>query len=158
MGSGPASPAPGPRNQWREERGPHGARRWVNTRTGRIQYRDPGHPHPAFVEKQKEQRSKQEESAKEQGNSHDKGELSEPKKDVAKVLDTAAFDAHIKQHKTPELPHNGSAPLADLASGGTVFSDDIYSNDALQIYGTGDDVMDNKTLKILRNLLEALNR
>lgn len=43
-------------SQWREEQGPHGAKRWVNLRTGRIQYRDPGSAHPVFRQKQEMKR------------------------------------------------------------------------------------------------------
>lgn len=39
-------------SQWREETGPHGAKRWVNLRTGHIQYRDPGSEHPKYAKAQ----------------------------------------------------------------------------------------------------------
>ena len=120
-------------SQWREETGPHGAKRWVNLRTGRIQYRDPGSPHPSFVAKQKEERSKQEQKTSEQSASHEQGQLSEPNKNLAKVVDTSAFDAYIKQHKTPELwrgvpkkEHGEQFKTGDLRQGSGAYGPGIY--------------------------------
>lgn len=67
------------------------------------------------------------------GNTIPKGNLSGSKKEVAKVVDSAAFDAHIKQHKTPELyrgvpkkEHGEQFKTGDLRQGKGAYGPGIY--------------------------------
>ncbi len=119
--------------QWREETGPHGAHRWVNLRTGVIQYRDPGSAHPAFVAKQKEQIGNKEKQSQEQSKDQEQGNLSEPKSDKAKVVAPAEFDKILKESKTPELfrgvpkqEHGEQFKTGDLRQGKGAYGPGIY--------------------------------
>lgn len=114
-------------SEWREETGPHGAKRWVNLRTGRIQYRDPGTPHPTFARAQAEQKKKQS-TDNSQGAL---GQHEEPNK--AEVVDSAKLDQLIKTNKTPELfrgvpkmEHAEQFKTGDLRQGNGAYGPGIY--------------------------------
>lgn len=114
-------------SEWREETGPHGAKLWVNLRTGRIQYRDPGTPHPTFARAQAEQKKKQS-TDNSQGAL---GQHEEPNK--AEVVDSAKLDQLIKTNKTPELfrgvpkmEHAEQFKTGDLRQGNGAYGPGIY--------------------------------
>jgi hypothetical protein len=50
------------------------------------------------------------------------------------------------QHRPPMS--NSGAPLYDLTGKGSIYPSDIYSNQAVQYYGTGDNALDYKTFNI----------
>ena len=51
-------------------------------------------------------------------------------------------------HRAPMKTDDATAPLHALDK---IYPADIYSSKALQYYGTGDDVMDKKTIRLLQN-------
>lgn len=85
-------------SQWREETGPHGAKRWVNLRTGHIQYRPPGSEHPKYAkakaEKLKEGWEKFAEKAKQGGLTLPDEAVEKPKPKGKKQKDH--FEAGLK--------------------------------------------------------------
>jgi hypothetical protein len=51
------------------------------------------------------------------------------------------------QHRPPMK--GSGAPLYDLTGGGSIYPSDIYSNKAIQYYGTGDNLLDAKSFSIV---------
>lgn len=61
------------------------------------------------------------------------------------------------EHKSPG--REGNAPLSDLTGEGNIYPDDVYSNKAVQYYGTGNDAMDRQSFnkaKLYRGKPDAM--
>jgi phage portal protein BeeE len=59
-------------------------------------------------------------------------------------------DDYRGNHRAPN--REGGAPLSDMTGNGEVYPDDIYGPKAAQYYGTGEPVIDKKTVKIIQSL------
>jgi hypothetical protein len=53
------------------------------------------------------------------------------------------LDDYKMAHQAPNP--DGNAPLHDLTGGGNIYPDDVYSRNAVQYYGTGDDMLDRQS-------------
>jgi len=60
-------------------------------------------------------------------------------------------DASYRMAHQPTTPQNGAARLDDMTGGGTVFPDDIYSGDAVRLYG-GNNLADQESAKIIQSV------
>lgn len=54
-----------------------------------------------------------------------------------------ANEDYRMEHQSPG--REGNAPLSDLTGDGNIYPEDVYSNKAVQYYGTGDNVMDKQS-------------
>lgn len=57
--------------------------------------------------------------------------------------DKQELEDYRMDHQSPG--REGNAPLSDLTGDGNIYPDDVYSDKAVQYYGTGDDVMDRQS-------------
>lgn len=71
-------------------------------------------------------------------------QISEPI--YSELKQTSGILDYGMQHRPPMK--NSGAPLFDLTGGGNIYPSDIYSNKAIQYYGTGDNLLDKKTFEI----------
>ena len=60
-------------------------------------------------------------------------------------------DVSYRMMHQPTTPQDGAARLDDMTGGGTVFPDDIYSGDAVRLYG-GNNPADQESAKIIQSV------
>lgn len=66
----------------------------------------------------------------------------------ARNMEDVGVGDYRGQHGAPM--RDSGAPLHDLTGGGDVYPADVYSRDALNIYGTGDAPVDRQALRVIR--------
>jgi len=59
-------------------------------------------------------------------------------------------DEYAMSHRPPMS--NSGAPLHDVTGGGDYYPDDVYSGNAVQYYGTGNNAMDRQTINFVQQM------
>ena len=69
---------------------------------------------------------------------------------AVKSAGQSPVDEYAMSHRPPMS--NSGAPLHDVTGGGDYYPDDVYSGNAVQYYGTGNDAMDHQTISFVQQM------